>query len=96
MKNSEDFIIVDDNQNLTQKITLDSVIYNIFKQLEQINKNLEKIANKDFNVNTNNYTIPNSNKNEFISPYDYRNNVWSDTNINQNKDSNVDKNIILD
>lgn len=48
MKNSEDFIIVDDNQNLTQIITLDSVIYNIFKQLEQINKNLEKIANKDF------------------------------------------------
>ena len=96
MKNSEDFIIVDDNQNLTQKITLDSVIYNIFKQLEQINKNLEKIANKDFNVNTNNYTIPNSNKNEFISPYDYRNNVWCDTNINQNKDSYVDKNIISD
>ena len=85
-----------DKENMKSNLYIGDCIRELTNELKNINKNLEKIANKDFNVNTNNYTIPNSNKNEFISPYDYRNNVWCDTNINQNKDSYVDKNIISD
>lgn len=72
-----------------------SAIISIAKSFEKISNSLEKIADKEFNINTNNYTT-NPKKGEFISPYDYRNNVWCDTNINQNKDSYVDKNIISD
>ena len=65
----------------------------IIKQLEQINKNLEKIANKDIlQVGDISRTI---NKGEFYGPIKKELNL--DTIIcNQNKDGYLDKNIILD
>ena len=65
----------------------------ILFQLEQINKNLEKIANKDFTISTNNY------KTESIGNYLDTNKIKEQMNTilcKQNKDSYVDKNIILD
>lgn len=74
-------------------IYVGDAVREVTEQLKDINKNLEKIANKDININTNNYTTPSQIK-EFIHPYDNKNKIWCDTNIH--KDSHVDKNIILD
>lgn len=65
----------------------------IIKQLENINKHLEKIANKDFiQIGDMSRTINNG---EFYGPIKKELNL--DTIIcNKNKDSYVDKNIILD
>ena len=67
----------------------------IITQLEQINKNLEKIANNTEKVHTTGYMRTELNKGEYLDPYHVDINL--DTIIcNQNKDSHVDKNIILD
>ena len=81
----------------------------IARQLEQINKNLEKIANNTEKVHTTGYMRTELNKGEFIglikkefepskigAPYYEGYQVYCDTNTKQNKDSYVDKNIILD
>ena len=62
---------------------------------EQINKNLEKIANNTEKVHTTGYMRTELNKGEFYEPIKKELNL--DTIIcKQNKDSHVDKNIILD
>ena len=65
----------------------------IVVEIKKINKNLEKIANKDFTISTNNY------KTESIGNYLDTNKIKEQMNTilcKQNKDGRVDKNIILD
>ena len=97
-KYNEDFIIIDDeNKNFNQKITLDATIYNIFKQLEQINKNLEKIANNTEKGTGVSIPTINAIGNFFKEETRKLKELDSDPIIcNKNKDSHVDKNIILD
>lgn len=96
IKNIEDLI---NNPNVSfetkQLAGLNHVGLEIITQLEQINKNLEKIANSTEKVHTTGYMRTELNKGEFISRVKKELNL--DTIIcNQNKDSHVDKNIILD
>ena len=63
--------------------------------LSDINKNLEKIANNTEKVHTTGYMRTELNKGEFYGPPKKELNL--DTIIcNKNKDSYIDKNIILD
>ena len=69
-------------------------IGDITEQLKQINKNLEKIADKDF-MQVGDLKTTVNNVGRFLDPRHVDINL--DTIIcNQNKDGHVDKNIILD
>jgi len=63
--------------------------------LSDINKNLEKIANNTEKVRTTGYIRTELNKGEYLDPYHVDINLDTIT-CNKNKDSHVDKNIILD
>lgn len=70
-------------------------IRELTEQFKEINKNLEKIANNTEKVHTTGYMRTELNKGEFYGPPKKELNL--DTIIcNQNKDSYIDKNIILD
>jgi len=61
-RDSAEYKINNDKQReIISNIYIGDCIRQLNITLENINKNLEKIANKDFNVNTNNYTtqVPN-------------------------------------
>lgn len=87
---NEDF-----SENVRMIASLNFTLVSVCEELNNINKNLEKIANNTEKVHTTGYMRTELNKGEFYGPIKKELNL--DTIIcNQNKDSHVDKNIILD
>ena len=95
MSLDDETIYILEDSDVKHNFNIGYFLIAVTNEVKQINKNLEKIANKDFNINTNNYTtsVPNINKiNEIIRDHT----IIGSNNTKFNKPSYVDKNIISD